>query len=84
MQILISEHQKGFISRHNIFDGILIANDAVHSILQKKCRGIILKLDFAKAFDSVNLFFLEDAMRSMSFDEIWLRQGESKMQDPQS
>lgn len=72
MHLRISEQQSGFIINQNISDGILITNEVAHSIVLIKCREIILKLDFAKAFGSVNRNFLVDAMKIMNFDPGWI------------
>lgn len=53
MDKLISPNQTGFIKGRQISEGILITNEVVHSIRYQGVKGIILKLDFEKAFDSV-------------------------------
>lgn len=54
MGSLVSDNQSAFIKGRYISDGILIANEVAHSILSGKCGGLILKIDSAKAFDSIN------------------------------
>lgn len=73
MNSLVSEHQSAFIKGKGIADGILIANEVVDSILKSSCRGVILKIDFAKAFDTVSWNFLFNTLKSMNFNETWIR-----------
>ena len=52
-------------------DGALIANETVHWLKKKKNKGILLKLDFQKAYDSVNLESLDIVMEMMGFPTEW-------------
>lgn len=57
MDKIISSKQSGFMKGRQISEGILITNEVVYSI-KKETDDIVLKLDFEKAFDSVNWDFL--------------------------
>jgi hypothetical protein len=72
MHDLISENQTAFLARRQIIDGFLVANEAVHSL--KRCRvpSLIFKVDFHKAFDTVQWDYLEQVMRHMGFGEKWI------------
>ncbi|GKD38647.1 reverse transcriptase domain, reverse transcriptase zinc-binding domain protein, partial [Tanacetum coccineum] len=54
-----------------ILDGILIANETMEYLKRKKKRGLIYKVDFEKAYDSINLRFLIDIMRRKNFGNKW-------------
>lgn len=69
---LISETQTAYIKGRQITDGILILNEIVECPKKKKCKGIILKLDFEKAYDSVNWHFLLILLYKMDFHDRWL------------
>lgn len=71
MGSIVSGHQTAFIKGRNISEGIFLASEISHSIINKKCRGVILKIDFAKAFDTVSWNFLEEAMKAMNFVQKW-------------
>ena len=64
---LVSEVQTGFMQGRQISDGILLVSEIISSMRSKKCNGVILKLDFEKAFDSVNWDFLLHLMRKLNF-----------------
>ncbi|GJR69622.1 transposon TX1 [Tanacetum coccineum] len=58
-----------------ILDGILIANETMKYLKRKKKRGLIFKVDFENANDSINWRFLIDIMRRKN--ELWgVRQGD--------
>jgi len=51
---LIGESQTTFVFGRQILDGALIANEVVHWLKVKKKQGVLLKLDFQKAFDTID------------------------------
>ena len=53
---LISDTQSVFIEGRQILDGVLLANEIIDLLKKHRKRdgGIILKLDFEKAYDYVN------------------------------
>lgn len=69
---IISEEQSGFMQGRNISDGIIITSEIIHSMRRHKTKGVILKLDFEKAFDTVNWEFLFDALYHMNFSKKWI------------
>ena len=68
---LIAEEQSAFIPGRNIGDGILLANEIIHSMRGLGGDGIIMKIDFAKAYDSVNWNCLLHIMDCMNFGSKW-------------
>jgi hypothetical protein len=51
---LVAFEQSGFMKRHNITDNFLYAVDVIQSCHARWTPAVVLKLDFRKAFDSVN------------------------------
>lgn len=56
---VVSETQCAFIKGRQIFDGILIANELIHSVMKRgRCGGkLIFKLDFQKRMTALNRIF---------------------------
>ena len=50
-----------------IFDAMLIANEAIDSILKSNRVGVLCKLDIEKAYDRVNWNFLLEVLEKMGF-----------------
>ena len=65
---VISHTQITFIKGRHILDGALSILENVHEIRVKKLGGILLKLDFEKAYDRVNWSFLIEVLRWKGFD----------------
>ncbi|XP_071728751.1 uncharacterized protein [Rutidosis leptorrhynchoides] len=55
----------------SLIDGALIANDTIDFLKVNRKKGIIFKVDFDKAFDSLNRCFLFDVMKCMGFGVKW-------------
>jgi len=64
---VISRNQTTFIPGRNILDGVVIMHESVAFAAYEKGKGIILKLDFEKAYDRVSWSFLEEVLRSRNF-----------------
>lgn len=71
MHLLISEGQSAFIKGRQILDGVLIANELVDDAKKRKKEAMFFKIDFEKAYDSVNLMFLDFMMSAMGFSPSW-------------
>jgi hypothetical protein len=44
--------QTAFMQCRNILDGVVTLHETVHELHSKKLNGVILKLDFEKAYDN--------------------------------
>jgi hypothetical protein len=51
---LINPSRTTFIPGRNIMEGVVMLHEIMHAIHRKKMSGVILKLDFEKAYDKVN------------------------------
>ncbi|GAU45885.1 hypothetical protein TSUD_401090, partial [Trifolium subterraneum] len=54
-----------------ILDGILIANEVVDEARKNKKELMLFKVDFEKAYDSVDWDYLDAVMGRMSFPTLW-------------
>jgi hypothetical protein len=50
---LISPSQTAFMPDRNIMEGVIMLHETIHEMHRKKMNGVILKLDFEKAYDKV-------------------------------
>ena len=54
-------------------DAVLIANEAIDSILKSNRRAILCKLDIEKVYDHVDWSFLLAVLEKMEFEKRWCR-----------
>ncbi|MCH82498.1 cysteine-rich receptor-like protein kinase, partial [Trifolium medium] len=71
MGSVISESQTAFVKGRQILDGILVANEVVDEARKSKKELLLFKVDFEKAYDSVEWGYLEDVMERMGFPTLW-------------
>ena len=69
---VVNAAQNAFVEGRQILDASLLANEIVDSLLRKREKGILCKLDIEQAYDSVNWNFLIQTMQKMGFGEKWL------------
>lgn len=68
---VISDSQTAFVQNRQILDGILIANEVVDEARKEKTELMLFKVDFEKAYDSVNWGHLDAVMKKMAFPVLW-------------
>jgi len=68
---VVSESQSAFVKGKQILDGILIANEAVDEARRLNKELLLFKVDFEKAYDCVDLNYLDSVMANMNFPTIW-------------
>ncbi|XP_028054290.1 uncharacterized protein LOC114258520 [Camellia sinensis] len=69
---VISENRSAFLGVRNIMDRVLIANEIVDWWKKTKTKGVILKLDFERAYDTVNWEYLLDMLQRFGFGSRWI------------
>lgn len=70
---LIDIRQTGFIRGRYISDTFVHAAKLVQVCHKRKRPALVLKLDFAKAFDTVNWDGLFRVLRARGFSDLWIR-----------
>ena len=56
---IIGEEQKGFVDGQNISDAIRGVYDTIEFANHNKMTGIMMAIDFRKAFDSIAFSFIK-------------------------
>ena len=51
--------------------GVIILHETIHELHRKKQSGVILKIDFEKAYDKVNWAFVPQTLRMKGFSSEW-------------
>lgn len=69
---IISKCQTAFIKGRSILDGVVSLYEVLHGLRVSKSKGVILKLDFEKAYDKIQWGFLAEVMRGKGFSDKWI------------
>jgi hypothetical protein len=73
LPILISKEQSGFVEGRKILDNIIQAHEIIHTLKSRKKVGMIIQLDFAKAYDKLSWHYMEKTMEAYGFDNHWIQ-----------
>ncbi|KAK3224465.1 hypothetical protein Dsin_011490 [Dipteronia sinensis] len=60
-----------FVKDRQLVDSFVIGNEVIHSWKRDKVGGLLVKLDFEKAYDSIDHSFLDYALEGMGFGKRW-------------
>jgi hypothetical protein len=71
IESVIFESQTTFVTDRQILDGILIANEVVDETRKSNKELLLFKVDFEKAYDSVDWGYLDAVMGRISFPTLW-------------
>lgn len=69
---IISPVQTAFIPGRFILEGIVMLHEVLHHMRVHHQQGIILKLDFEKAYDKVQWGFMMEVLEKKNFLEKWI------------
>jgi hypothetical protein len=69
---IIQPSQIAFLRGCNILEGVVILHEMIHELHLKKQNGVILKIDFEKAYDKVKWPFLFQTLRMKGFSTKWI------------
>jgi hypothetical protein len=70
-KLVVRPSQTAFMQGRNILDGVAILHETVHELHSKKMNGVILKIDFEKAYNKVKWSFLQQTLRMKGFSNEW-------------
>ena len=68
---MVSSSQNAFVEGRQILNAVLIANEAIDSMLKRNESEVLCKLDMEKAYDHINWNFLLLVMQQVGFEEKW-------------
>ena len=66
---IVSPCQTAFIKGRYIVDGAVMLHEIVHELQSKNMRGVIFKIDFEKAYDSISWDFVDEVMQRKGFED---------------
>jgi hypothetical protein len=66
---IIAQEQGALIRVRYILESVVVAHEVVHSLHKSKESEVIIKLDYEKVYDRVNLDFLFEILRTRGFSE---------------
>ena len=69
LPLIINSDQTGFIKQRFVGDNIRLVYDAIHHINNKNKKGILLLIDFEKAFDSLSWDFIRETLSIFNFKQ---------------
>ena len=76
VQRIVAPTQTAFIKGRYILESVVVTHEIVHSVNKSGEQGIVLKLDYEKAYDRVNWTFLFDMLQARKFNPMvidWIR-----------
>ena len=69
---LVQMNQSAFIKGRCLHDNFLLVRQMARTMHRRKAKGVMLKLDITKAFDSLAWPFLFEVLGSKGFSERWI------------
>ncbi|KAK2636625.1 hypothetical protein Ddye_031417 [Dipteronia dyeriana] len=71
MNSIIGETQMAFVKNRQIVDSFVIVSEIIHKWKRDFFGGLLVKLDFEKAYDSVDQSFLDSISEEKGFGVTW-------------
>lgn len=69
---IISSNQTNFIKGRYILESVVMAHEVVDEVKKSDSQGLILKLDYEKAYDRVSWEFIFEMLHSRGFGSRWI------------
>lgn len=77
VQRIVAPTQSTFIKDRYILESVVVAHELIHSIHNSGEQGVVLNLDYEKAYDKVSWSFLFEMLKTRNFDPkviSWIKQ----------
>jgi hypothetical protein len=68
---VVQPSQTASMPARNIMEGVLISHETRHELHTKKRNGVVLKIDFEKAYDKVIWSFFQQTLQMKGFSQQW-------------
>lgn len=72
MNTIISKEQMSFVPGRSILGGVIVAQEAIHTLQSMKRPSMLVKLDISKAYDKMDWCFLCKIMQAFGFSRQWI------------
>ena len=72
---IIHFDQSAFVKGRTIFDAIRTIDDMIEHTMNRDISGVLVAIDFEKAFDSLNVNFLLRALHAFNFGPSFIQWG---------
>lgn len=73
MHKLIDNTQSAFLKNRFILDNVVLSNEIIHHCKKTKQQGVVIKIDWSKAYDRINWQYLIEILRGRGFGEKWIQ-----------
>lgn len=70
---LIAQKKIGFVKGRQIIDGIVMAQEIIHSLKNSRSKDMLIKLDLAKAYNRLSWDYLGGILKDHCFDTRWVK-----------
>jgi hypothetical protein len=68
---VIRPSQMAFLTGRHVMEGVIILHETIHEMHRKNQNGVILKIDFEKAYDKIKWPFLQQTLHMKGFSKQW-------------
>lgn len=68
---LVQINQLAYIPGRNLHDNFLLVRQVARNLHKKKDKGVLVKLDISRAYDSLSSSFLLEVLRAKGYSELW-------------
>jgi hypothetical protein len=71
MNKIIHRSQTAFIKSRNVMNNTLALHEILHETKRRRENGVVLKLDFEKAYEKVHWGFMLKCLKDRGFNDTW-------------
>jgi hypothetical protein len=69
---LLAPNQSAFVKGRYILKSVVATHELIHGAIRSKTKGLVLKLDYEKAYDRVSWQFLEELLTTRGSGSRWV------------